>query len=256
MSKILLVIGNRTTARFLQEALKSEGHAVATETSKEAGLARARAEDFDLVILALPWKGNAKHPVAPTPTAGFRVIQQLRKSRVRVIAITTLFDEDTRDQATRLGAYECIEQPTDLEGMEHLLATVRMAHWNHPQNYFPGGGITQKNQETEALLLDEMARLRSERTLFLLAVALFCLGSVAVGLFCCVLSSYFRWQLALPIALLILGAGRAARHFLALARDNAAELERLRTRVLKHSGKFGQDAEQAPAEADGDKIAH
>ena len=151
MSKILLLIGNRSTARGLQADLKCEGHEVAITTCRVAGLSRAKVEDFDLVILELSWKGNAQHPFEPA--AGFRLIRALRKQRFRVILLATQFDEDIRNRARELGAYECIEQPTSLEGIEEFVATVRNALGSYPQDYIPNVGIAQQNQERS--LLDE-----------------------------------------------------------------------------------------------------
>ena len=97
MAKILMIEDDNRTGLVLH-LLKSAGHAVTTATSAEAGLALARAEAFDLILMDINLPGMS----GLEATVLLKADEQTRA--IPVVAITTLtLAEDVR----RIGAAGC-----------------------------------------------------------------------------------------------------------------------------------------------------
>ncbi|MBN1504310.1 MAG: sigma-54-dependent Fis family transcriptional regulator [Candidatus Eisenbacteria bacterium] len=103
---ILIVDDQETTRHFLSKALAEEGYSVVSADTGQAGLARAKEEDPDLVLLDLR---------LPDMT-GLNVLEQMREqgSSACVIIMTAYGDVESAVGAMRLGACDFIVKPVNL----------------------------------------------------------------------------------------------------------------------------------------------
>ena len=102
MAKILVVEDERPLVKIIKFNLEQDGHAVITAADGEAGLAAARAESPDLVIL----------DVMLPKLDGHEVCRRLRKeSRVPVLILTARKDELDRVLGLELGADDYVTKP-------------------------------------------------------------------------------------------------------------------------------------------------
>ncbi|MEO5567261.1 MAG: response regulator transcription factor [Gemmatimonadaceae bacterium] len=114
MSRILLVEDNRGYAETLKGNLELEGYEVVIAGTGVDGLALARSDPPDLIILDL---------MLPTMN-GFTVLQRLRESgrNTPVLIMTALGAEDEKLRGFGLGADDYVVKPT---GLLEILARVR-----------------------------------------------------------------------------------------------------------------------------------
>lgn len=114
MSKILLVEDNRGYAETLKGNLEIEGYEVVVAGTGADGLALAKADPPDLIILDL---------MLPTMN-GFTVLQRLRESgrNTPVLIMTALGAEDEKLRGFGLGADDYVVKPT---GLLEILARVK-----------------------------------------------------------------------------------------------------------------------------------
>ena len=114
MSHILLVEDNRGFAETLKGNLEIEGYEVDLAPTGTVGLERAKAKQYDLIILDL---------MLPAMN-GFTVLQRLRDSgrETPVLIMTALGTEDEKLRGFGLGADDYIVKPT---GLLEILARVR-----------------------------------------------------------------------------------------------------------------------------------
>jgi two-component system, OmpR family, response regulator len=114
MSRILLIEDNRGYAETLQGNLEVEGYEVLLAGTGADGLALARTESPDLIILDL---------MLPTMN-GFTVLQRLRESGrdTPVLIMTALGAEDEKLRGFGLGADDYVVKPT---GLLEILARVK-----------------------------------------------------------------------------------------------------------------------------------
>ncbi len=104
--RILVVDDERELLEGLEEYLAENGYEVTTAIDGEAGLAAARANPPDLVLLDIRMPG----------LDGREVCRRLRQmdSGLPIILLTAVNEEDLARQAMEIGAYDYITKPIDL----------------------------------------------------------------------------------------------------------------------------------------------
>ena len=138
-ARILVVEDDRRTAELVATYLRHAGHRVAVEHDGLAGLARARAEEFDLLVLDRMLPG----------AEGVEVLGRLREaSNVPVIFVTARTLEEERLEGFGAGADDYLTKPFD---PRELVARVAALLRRTP----PG---SQERTRVGALLIDHAAR--------------------------------------------------------------------------------------------------
>jgi DNA-binding response OmpR family regulator len=114
MMRILLVEDEEHLARLIAEVLNKEGYAVETAGDGRSGLARALAEDFDLLIL--DWMLPDR--------SGIQVVRRLRAAElgVPVLMLTARTQIEDRVEGLDAGADDYLPKPFALP---ELLARIR-----------------------------------------------------------------------------------------------------------------------------------
>jgi DNA-binding NtrC family response regulator len=118
-AKILLIEDDTATASALQKVLQARDYLVQVAARGDDGLSRAVADSFDLVLtdLRLPGLG------------GMDLALQLRaaKPKLPIIMMTAHGTTDTAIEATKLGVYEYLVKPFEVEDLLELVASA-VAH--------------------------------------------------------------------------------------------------------------------------------
>lgn len=116
MAKVLIVDDSPTETYKLTGMLEKNGHTVITAENGEAGVATAKAEIPDLVLMDIVMPG----------LNGFQATRQLSKaaetSHIPVIIVTTKDQETDRVWGMRQGAKAYLTKPID---EKELLATIK-----------------------------------------------------------------------------------------------------------------------------------
>ncbi len=112
-ARILLIEDDPGITDTLQRVLAEEGHAVAVEKRGDAGLARATAETFHVVITDLKVPG----------VTGLEIVRQLHTAQPRlpIILVTAFGTTDTAIEAMKFGAYDYLLKPFDMPQMIELV---------------------------------------------------------------------------------------------------------------------------------------
>ena len=121
MARILIVDDSPTEMSKLTEMLKKSGHEVLQATNGADGVALARQEKPDAVLMDIVMPG----------LNGFQATRQLMKdpetSAIPVIVVTTKDQETDRVWAKRQGAVDYITKPVDeallIQALKNALAT-------------------------------------------------------------------------------------------------------------------------------------
>ena len=110
MSQILIIDDDLASCRTLEVHLGSQGHQVRVAHSFEAGLAAARANPPELVILDFRMPGMS----------GLEGLPVLRHEfpAVRVVMITAYHERDVVRQAKEHGADACLAKPLDINELD------------------------------------------------------------------------------------------------------------------------------------------
>ena len=113
MARVLIVEDNRNLAHGLRTNLEFEGHVAQVAEDGEAGLALARGQSHDLILLDLMLPG----------LDGFRVLETLRAEGIEtpVLVLTARGDEADKVRGLRNGADDYVTKPFALR---ELLARV------------------------------------------------------------------------------------------------------------------------------------
>jgi two-component system alkaline phosphatase synthesis response regulator PhoP len=113
MKQVLVIEDNRDLAYGLRNNLEIEGYTVEVAEDGPKGLVRARAGNFDLIILDLMLPG----------IDGYRVLRALRDEgrRTPVLILTARGEEADKVRGLRLGADDYVTKPF---GVLELLARV------------------------------------------------------------------------------------------------------------------------------------
>ena len=112
-SKILVIDDEKFITRSLKQHLEKEGYEVFTASSGEEGLEVFKADSPDIIFLDLNMPG----------IGGIETLKSLRKlsNDVIVIIITAHGDIETAVSAIKLGAYDFVEKPFELDRISVLI---------------------------------------------------------------------------------------------------------------------------------------
>ncbi len=113
-AKILLIEDDPGITDTLQRVLTAEGYQVAVEKRGDAGLARAAADTYHVVISDLKLPG----------LNGLEVVRQLHAAQPRLplILVTAFGTTDTAIEAMKYGAYDYLLKPFDIPQLLDLVA--------------------------------------------------------------------------------------------------------------------------------------
>ncbi len=121
-SKVLIIEDDPAIALSVKRLLESEGYLVDAESTAENGIARAQTTGFDVIITDLQLPG----------LTGLEIIDQLHREQphVPVILMTAHHTTSTAIEAIKLGAYDYILKPCEinelLEMLERATASSRL----------------------------------------------------------------------------------------------------------------------------------
>jgi nitrogen regulation protein NR(I) len=115
-AKILLVEDDSAIVNTLSRVLADEGYEVTVEKTGDAGLTRAKADSFDVVITDLKLPG----------LSGLELVRELHASRPRlpILMMTAHGTTETAIEATQSGAYDYLLKPFEIP---ELLLLVEQA---------------------------------------------------------------------------------------------------------------------------------
>jgi nitrogen regulation protein NR(I) len=115
-AKILLVEDDAAIVTTLRRVLADESYEVAVEKTGDAGLARAKADEFDVVVTDLKLPG----------ISGLELVRELHAARPRlpILMMTAHGTTETAIEATQSGAYDYLLKPFE---MPELLKLVGQA---------------------------------------------------------------------------------------------------------------------------------
>lgn len=113
--RLLIVDDEPGILEVLSRLLEAAGHSVRTADSAEAGLAAARAQAFDAVLLDIN---------LPKMT-GLRALQEFAAcTRAPIIMMTGHADSEIEKDALLLGARALLPKPLDFEKLRAALAAL------------------------------------------------------------------------------------------------------------------------------------
>ena len=112
--KILIVDDDPQICDTLSDILDDEGYQVVTACDGHEALEKIRTGAFNLVIT------DIKMPIMD----GMALLKAIEKSHadIEVIVITSYGNEGQQVEATRLGAYEYLNKPLNLDQLKNIIA--------------------------------------------------------------------------------------------------------------------------------------
>src|SRR5882757_4763532 len=112
-AKILLVEDDAAIVTTLRRVLTDEGYEVAVEQAGDSGLARARAEEFDVIVTDLKLPG----------LNGLELVRELHATRPRlpILMMTAHGTTETAIEATQSGAYDYLLKPFEIPELLKLV---------------------------------------------------------------------------------------------------------------------------------------
>jgi DNA-binding NtrC family response regulator len=116
MSKILIVDDDAAGARTLQLHLSGQGHEVTVGHSVEEGLAAARSQPPELLIMDIRMPGRS----------GLEGLHDFRQGfpGIHVIMITAFHDMESTIEAMQKGAEDYIHKPIDIDELDTAIAKI------------------------------------------------------------------------------------------------------------------------------------
>jgi nitrogen regulation protein NR(I) len=120
-ARLLLIEDDPSTGAALQKVLRAEGHEVDLATRGDDGLARARQQNYDLVLTDFKLPG----------LSGLELVAQLHaaKPKLAIVLMTAHGTTDTAIEATKRGACEYLTKPFEADELLDLVsAAVRSSH--------------------------------------------------------------------------------------------------------------------------------
>src|SRR5258705_5519848 len=118
-AKILLVEDDAAIVTTLRRVLTDEGYEVAVEQAGDIGLARARAEEFDVIVTDLKLPG----------LNGLELVRELHATRPRlpILMMTAHGTTETAIEATQAGAYDYLLKPFEIPELFKLVEQAVIA---------------------------------------------------------------------------------------------------------------------------------
>ena len=115
MARILVVDDEPDAVELLRDFLTGKGYEVSTAASGEEALKKVKKERPHLILLDIRMPGMN----------GLEVLRRVRQidQEVGVIIVTAVNEEDTGREALKLGAFDFIVKPLNLEYLERSLWT-------------------------------------------------------------------------------------------------------------------------------------
>ena len=113
-ARILLIEDDPGIVAALQQVLVEDGFEVVCEQRGDTGLARARRDPFEVVVTDLKLPG----------LSGLELVRELHavKPRVPIILMTAHGTTETAIEATKVGAYDYLLKPFEMEGFIDLVS--------------------------------------------------------------------------------------------------------------------------------------
>ena len=113
----ILIIDDEENIRFtLEDFFSDEGYEVVTAGGYDEALAMIDKSDFDLIFADINLKGKT----------GIDILREIkvRKLNCPVVMITAAPDFDTASDALRLGAFDYVSKPVQLDALMHITKTA------------------------------------------------------------------------------------------------------------------------------------
>ncbi len=125
MDRVLLVDDEVTFLEALAERLQIRGLEVVCAKSGREALTAVEEQTFDAVVLDLSMPG----------LDGIETLRRLRQMRpeLQVMILSGRATVQTAVEATRLGATDIFEKPTDVETLVQRIRSARAARLSHEQ---------------------------------------------------------------------------------------------------------------------------
>lgn len=119
-SKILVVDDERMIRWSIQQALLKEGHSVAAVETGEEAVAQATDDNPDLVLLDITLPG----------IDGIEVLRRIKAHdpSITVVMVTATEELQTAVEAMRLGAYDYVSKPFDLDRLKVIVQNALDRH--------------------------------------------------------------------------------------------------------------------------------
>ncbi len=111
--KILIVDDDPSICETLADILIDEGYDIITAFNGQEALEKIRHDSFNIVIT------DVKMPIMD----GMSLLREIEKSHrnIEVILITSYGNQGQQVEATRLGAYEYLNKPLNLEELKNII---------------------------------------------------------------------------------------------------------------------------------------
>jgi two-component system response regulator AtoC len=126
--RVLVVDDEANTRRVLEIMLQKMGHETRAACNGQEALALAQRESFDLVLTDLRMPGMD----------GLALLDALRTQKIEtpVILLTAYGTVESAVQAMKLGAYDYILRPFDVEAVEHTITRALTTERTRRENLF------------------------------------------------------------------------------------------------------------------------
>ncbi|MHB8907554.1 MAG: response regulator [Syntrophales bacterium] len=110
MGKILVVDDEAEVVRLLKDFLTSKGYEVATALNGAEALDKVREMKPDIVLLDIIMPG----------IGGIDTLKEIKKidPTIAVIMVTAVVDEELANRAVKLGAFDYITKPINIDSLE------------------------------------------------------------------------------------------------------------------------------------------
>ena len=150
-AQVLIVEDEVDHAEVMADALKKPGHVCTLVHDVEGALAELKSGSFDVIVtdLRMPASGGKPTPTGPVAgdggDAGMKILQAAKQLQpdAETIMVTAHGDVPTARSAFKLGAYDFIEKPLDLDIFRQLVnraaETVLLRHGAHSGSAASGG---------------------------------------------------------------------------------------------------------------------
>lgn len=111
--KILIVDDDKNICEVLSDILAEVGYLIKTASNGKEALEKIRQEPFNLVIT------DIKMPIMD----GMSLLQEIERTHkdIEVILITSYGNQGQQVEATRLGAYEYLNKPLNLDQLKEII---------------------------------------------------------------------------------------------------------------------------------------